>query len=68
MGEWRQGVMKGRNERRRKGREERKKEVKAGWMVRREGKKGRVLQEREGENDNTRMDGRTVGKKNRKGK
>ena len=59
--------MKGRNERRRKGREERKKEVKAGWMDRREGKKGRVLQER-GENDNTRMDGRTVGKKNRKGK
>lgn len=60
--------MKGRNERTRKGREERKKEVKAGWMDRREGKKGRVLQEREGENDNTRMDGRTVGKKNRKGK
>ena len=61
--------MKGRNERRRKEREERRKKgVNAGWMDRREGKKGRVLQEREGENDNTRMDGRTIGKKNRKGK
>ena len=37
-------------------------------MDRREGKKGRVWQEREGKNDDTRMDRRTVGKKNRKGK